>query len=513
MDHNLLVAELIRKGMDLDLAKLYAQKEFQKVFDSVNEDKPQFKVPKLSEKTRELFSFFRWYSNDDGTSAMYVRIDMDAEVYVLTSDPMTTASAVMVGGQFLEELMDAAYISFAMDSELSFLEKDDVNPKGESKSGPIMLPSLSEYWETVKKYWIRDTFFRLKETPCEISGDATIPTFLYWDSSLVRQGKHPSWDDWMECFPEYGKEIFRAWIASIFDPQNKGRQCMWIQDQGYTGKSSMIRALTRFMGKRSVAAVSKDSMHNQFGYSTVYGRRLVVYGDNKNPKLLHDSKIHSILGGDIVPIERKNVATFSAPVHSKILIGSNTPPEVDLGARSEVTRLLYIPLQEPPERVMARYCKTDEQGHVIRQKDGTPIFLGGNLEDKLFSEIPAFLYQCQQDYKRLCPNRMDIVVSEKMWDVLNSRCPSPEHLGIEKFVMSELSFGPGKTADPSDMMAAFQEFNKMNRATSFDFSRLKTYLETRHKVTNSHVGGVRLMVGVSIGTSPADLPEPVGIDF
>jgi hypothetical protein len=286
---------------------------------------------------------------------------------------------------------------------------------------------------------------------------------------------------------------------------------MWLQDQGYTGKSSMIRAISRFMGTRSVAAIGKDSMHNQFGYSTVYGRRLAVFGDNKNPKLLHDSKIHSILGGDIVPIERKNIATFSAPIHAKLLIGANTPPEVDLGARSEVTRILYIPLQEPPESVLKGFCALDEHGNVKRQKEGTPVYVGGNLEDLLFHEIHFFLGTCMGDYKELCPNRMDIAMTEEMWDVLNSRCPSPEHLGIEKFVGSELTFGKGLSTDPSDMMAAYQEFNKLNRSTSFDFSRLKTYLETRHKVTNSFVGGVRKMKGVSIGTSQADLPEPVGL--
>lgn len=493
------------------------------IFDSAVEAKEnsparKFWIPKLSDATKKLFYRFRWYSNDDGTTAMYVRASSCKEVYILTQDPYATATAVLTGGpdnETLEDVMAMEYELLAMAGELSFLPTTLGVDLDELSEKDLQLPSFAEYWDTIIKYWKRDSFFRLLTSPVEITDDEKIPAFFYFNYNDLTDGPTDAWDDWMEIFPAYARPVFRAWFASVFDPKNKGRQCFWLQDQGYTGKSSMIRAVTRFMGQRSVAAISKDSMSNQFGYATIYGRRLVVYGDNKNPKLLHDSKVHSILGGDVVSIERKNVQAFSAAVHAKMLIGANVLPEVDLSAKSEISRVLIACLTQPSDRMMKRYCKIDPiTKEILRQADGTPIFIGGNLEDRLYSQIEAFLLKCLPDYSELCPNRMDIAVPRPMYDAIMTRCPSPEFLSMEKFVFEELSFGADKRCAPHDLAEAYGEYEKTHRSSVFDYSRLKNFLTTRYGAEDYIENGKRWIKGVAIEhqMSSEDLEVPVGLE-
>jgi len=516
------LAKLIEIGFPEDQAEATMEKAYEDGLKLMSgEVETVFRIPTINEQTRKLFNFFKWWSNPDGTRAEYV-VDFTSggKQVILTSDPYTTATAIIVldpdGGESrtLEMCMQDEYEKLALKNVLSFLDVKAVDENGVPKR-TVELPSLFEYWETVKPYWARDSWFRLANAPVNISSDKEEATFFYFDSTTISEGPCPKWTEWMEVFPEYAKPVFRAWMWSIFDAKNKGRQAMWLQDQGYTGKSSMISALTKFVGHQTVAAISKDSLGNQFGYSTIYGRRLAVFGDSKNPKLLHDSKIHSILGGDVVSVERKNVQAFSAQVHAKILIGSNHTPEIDLGARSEITRILYIPLHEPSLKTMKKFCKVDERGKIMRQEDGTPVFIGGHLEDELFAEIGHFLFSCQKDYDELCPNRKDILMPKEMYHDLTTRCASPEHMEIEKFVSTELVFDINATVEPGELMEKYREHQASKKGSHFDFSRLKTYLETKHQVKFIVRGEKRYLLGVTLGTpveTPMDERIPVGLE-
>ena len=503
LDYSKSIAHLIiEHSVHVDKAPRILEDLFQQAWDAQSGDsQTEYYIPKLPTEVVQLFSHFAWYSEDDGTHAVYVRNSVEVDTYVLTQDVWNTASSITISGRSLEENMTDYYLVLANKNALPFLNTDDKEKDGSIKVSKRMpLPSLQEYWEVhIEKYWKRDSRFRLPHRPLEITMDPNTPAFFHWDSSRIQPGPHPAWDGWMLSFPEWARKPFRAWIASVLDPENKGRQALWMQDQGYSGKSTVQRVLARFMGKHAVGSISHGSLGNQFGYASIYGKRLVIYGDNKNPKLLHTEKIHSMLGGDIVTIERKNVAPFTAPIHCKLWINANGTPEVDLGARSEVTRLLYIPLQDPPEETLRQFCMLDASGNIKRQKDGTPVYIGGSLEEKLWPELPHFLHTCQQDYLELCPNRKDIALSEEMWEALQSRCPSPEHIGVERFVGEELEIGEDFSVKPGDLQEVFSQWCK-GKSNSFDMSRLRTYLETQH---GCHMEGrtrdkPRLLVGVRL---------------
>lgn len=441
-------------------------------------EESQFRLPVLDEPSRKLLRFFRWCSDRSGTRSMYVRTSIETETYAYTDDPMLSATAITLGGTSLHALMNQAYYGYLEQGEFRWAMR-----KGE---GSMVAPTLDDLWKKhLKAQWEQDGSFRLEQMPTEISADPQRPAFLHVEPAKWVPGPTPAWDGWMEQMPECCRQVFRAWVGSVFDPLNKGRQALWLRDGGYSGKSSVGRALNRYMGGVGVGSISHGSMSDKFGYSSVYGKRLIIYGDNKNARLLSSERVHSLLGHDTVMIERKGIDAFPAIIHARLMVFSNITPDVDLVARNEVSRLCFIPLSEPPEHILSRYCETDLDGRVLRRRDGTPVFIGGNLEDELLSEMGAFLGRCRQDYEELCPHRQDIVVPEPMWELLVRDCASAEHLEAEHFIDGYLEFGEDFECEPVDLKKKWDELG--GKGGPLGWSQFKRHLHDAYRVTTETV--------------------------
>lgn len=141
--------------------------------------------------------------------------------------------------------------------------------------------------------------------------------------------------------PDEG-DVFKAFIWSIFDARNHGRQILYLYDDGYSGKSAVMKAIQEALGKRLCAAVQKDSLSNQFAFSKVWDKRLITVGDNKNTHLHQSEKMKMLTGNDMADVERKNRDSFSWTMNAKVMVSSNTPLEVNLRERNERTRVLPI---------------------------------------------------------------------------------------------------------------------------------------------------------------------------
>jgi hypothetical protein len=254
-----------------------------------------------------------------------------------------------------------------------------------------------------------------------------------------------------------------------------------MHDGGGTGKSSMTGALIDFLGEQHVAAIGKDSLTNQFGFSSIYGKRLIVYGDCKNARILRTEKVHSILGGDTVSIERKNLQPFAGRVYGKLLIGSNIAPEINHEHYNEVSRLIYIPLGDDDDSTKKQYCLLDDNGNLVRDEEGKYINIGGNLRQLLLQEMEAFLFKCRTDYESLCPNGQDIYISDSLRSLGRDVCVSTDELVLDSFADAILEFNPQSWCLPIDIQKAYGEYrhNKaVGKANGTLESELKRYLMT-----------------------------------
>lgn len=253
--------------------------------------------------------------------------------------------------------------------------------------------------------------------PKIFTNDRNTPCFHFFDLEAAKevQGEHPAWDEFTSRFTPDEADVFRAFVWSIFDAENRGRQCLYIYDCGYSGKGVVFDAIAHYIGSDLHAALSKDSAINQFAYSKVWDKRLVTVGDNKNANFVRSQFAHSLLSGDWIDVECKGQDSFSAKPQCRVMVGSNKALSIDAKARNESSRVLPIHPDDSEDALVKRdLVALDEDGNPRRNDLGDPILLGDpEWGEKLKAQFPAFLASCWPAYQKWCPRRCEIIMPKE----------------------------------------------------------------------------------------------------
>jgi hypothetical protein len=473
-------------------------------------------LAEFNDETKELFKYFRWYSDEKGAVSLYCKLSNNTETYVLSRNLLESAQAICLDDkeETIYDWMYRRYRKLVRSKQIAFY--------GAVLGSKKTFPSLKFYWEKCRgeETWKEDPEFRIPHTPLGISDSPEVPCFFYFDLKKLKKGKTPAWDGWLSQFPQQCVPIFKAWVYSIFDPKNMGRQAVWLHDNGYTGKSSVIQAINNYLGQDAAGSISGGSMKTNFAFEPLYGKRLVTYGDCKEPNLIRTPKIHSLLGNDFVTIDRKGLPAFTAKLHAKLIIASNIAPQIDFGANNERTRLLYIPLKEAPESVLKKYCQVDKHGKVKRYKDGSPIVKGGKLTEELTGEMDAFIYSCRESYQELCGTGQDIIVEEAYLDMMKVNCVSEETLRFQSLCHQFLEFKEGDIKCYVTHGNLLKFYNGATSGNAFrssgksDFSRFKKYLLDVYGIKQSKkkrgAFQVDIFLGVKLNDSGLDKADEWG---
>jgi len=253
------------------------------------------------------------------------------------------------------------------------------------------------------------------------SNDPNEPALHYIDLDTVLdyEHEHPTWVQYFKRFSEDDARVLRAFIWSIFDAGNTGRQLLYIYDKdGFSGKSVLMSAIASVLGETLVAALQKDSLNNQFSMAKIWDKRLVIIGDNKNPYLVLSEKMHMVLGSDYADIEKKGRDSFSVKLQTKVIASGNTQLRIDPDATHERSRVIVI-VPKIPDEVLNEIAAHDKQGNIIRDSAGRPQLIGdASFEKRLIAEFRSMLVEAKKDYEELCPTRSSIVLPLSVADRL-----------------------------------------------------------------------------------------------
>ena len=326
--------------------------------------------------------------------------------------------------------------------------------------------------------------------PKIFTNDPTVPCFHYYDLESVKtvEGPYPAWEEFLTRFSEEEADVFKAFVWSIFDAENRGRQCLYLLDRGYSGKSAVINAIANAIGSELHVALSKDSLSNQFAFSKVWDKRFVTIGDNKNQNLVRSQAMHSMLGGDIVDVEYKGRDTFPSRLQCKVFVASNVPLNIDVKARNEYTRVLPIHPDDSDEALIARgIAALDDDGNPRRMSNGNIIVIGDpTWEGRLIDEFRAFLASCYPVYQRMCPKRMDIIMPERSAEILatfdDDRAALLEEILDRNF---EITNSENDFIERAKMQRAFVEAQKDDetyKEARLTFAEWKEFLRRRYNL-------------------------------
>jgi hypothetical protein len=419
----------------------------------VNEHKPG--PIRMSEFSKKLFeSKFRWVSTDDYKQLIYEKVNNFQSVYSLVGcdpEPRQVVLAIISSPKY-HELEDYYYNHF------------------EEILGPVAIDKVPEFPKYLEHEYLRfrqDRSYMLPEQPVGISNDPNVATFFYFDTNRPVAGPHPVWDSWTKQMCDGDKDLFMAWVYSIFVAENHGRQCLWLTDAGLSGKTSVANVIIKHFST-GFTAVSHGAVDRPWFFAQVFGKRGVIYSDNKNPLLLMQEKIHALLGGDSVMIERKHEQCFAGRVYAKLLVFSNVNPEVNVNRLHETSRIIHIHLN-------ANTTGT----HIL---DG--IAVGDNsFEQGLTDEIWYFLYDCKKAYAELCPTNCEIVVKRETRMAMMGAIESEEYVQFEGMMETIFDKTDSSSFLPSiDVSNFFFDKKRCPWSDNFTVKHFKQYLADVHDI-------------------------------
>lgn len=396
---------------------------------------------------------------------------------------------------------------YGTEGEDGFIYTDvSVSRRGSSPKQPTVFEYLAtaiSILPTVKEKEI--------EFPAIYTSEPETNAMNYFDiESIIEPATEADIPAWVEFGLKYTDDewdVFKAFIYSVFDSRNKGRQCLYQYDKGFTAKSVLQSVLVHFMGENNVAALQKDSLLNQFGFSKIWDKRLVILGDNKNKRIIHTEKIHMLLGGDFCDVEHKGRNSFSSKLSGKLIINGNVTPYIDANATHERTRVILLK-PKMNQKVIEKLAAKDADGNIILDSSGNPQLLGDpTFATKLKSEFPKFLYICKESYERLCPTHGNIQLPKSIMESLYDLGEEEESL-YDEVMEKKLCFNSSYVCKKADVLLMWKKHaERFGLDTSTNgYSNFITYLKNKVGVTEGKkmIDGIR--VNCYIGM---DISRPV----
>ena len=209
----------------------------------------------------------------------------------------------------------------------------------------------------------------------------------------------------------YGDVIdFRKIFYNILVPNTKPLFHIFYDDGvGGTGKSTLLEVLTMIVGENFTSNVLLDQFGNRFIFANMLGKYLNIGDDNgKNDELQNVGTLKSIITGNRVTIDRKNISPIEVRIFAKQLFATNILPYIDFTDGGIMRRLNIVPMNRViPSDI--KLCKLDEDelGHIIYEVLNSNDLDKGENELAIMSSPLYRFYTAQEDktyekYKYFC---------------------------------------------------------------------------------------------------------------
>lgn len=186
---------------------------------------------------------------------------------------------------------------------------------------------------------------------------------------------------------EYLKSLYTLypdieWIDIIYNiivPNTKPMFHIFYDDGvGGTGKSTLLEVLTKIVGEQNVSNVLLDQFGNRFIFSNMLGKYLNIGDDNgRNDELQNVGTLKSIVTGNRVTIDRKNMQPIECRIFAKQLFATNILPYIDFTDGGLMRRLNIVLMNKViPSNMVLPDLNAHEIGEIIY----TTLTYGKDLE-------------------------------------------------------------------------------------------------------------------------------------
>lgn len=166
----------------------------------------------------------------------------------------------------------------------------------------------------------------------------------------------------------YPKINFRSILYNILVPNTQPYFHIFYDDGvGGTGKSTLLEVITKIVGEKFTSNVLLDQFGNRFIFSNMLGKYVNIGDDNgKNDELQNVGTLKSMITGNRITIDRKNITPIEVRIFAKQLFATNILPYIDFTDGGIMRRLNIVPMNEVIPKSM-KLCEFDEEeiGHIV----------------------------------------------------------------------------------------------------------------------------------------------------
>ncbi len=135
------------------------------------------------------------------------------------------------------------------------------------------------------------------------------------------------------------EEIF-GWCL---DTDSRIQRAVLLLGEGANGKSTYLRLLRRFLGRRNCVGITLQSLvSNRFATSRLFGKLANIYPDLPTTKIRDAGVLKALTGGDAITAERKYERSFTFVNKSKQIFSSNRPPVIEDDSYAMWRRMLIM---------------------------------------------------------------------------------------------------------------------------------------------------------------------------
>jgi putative DNA primase/helicase len=140
-----------------------------------------------------------------------------------------------------------------------------------------------------------------------------------------------------EIFADHGEDLDKAiellqmWYGYCLTSDTSQQKMLVLTGPSRSGKSTIEKVLRCLLGQDNVAGIRLSSFQEQFGLSTLIGRQLAVMGDvrvGKSDRGEITQKLLSVIGEDVLDIDRKYKTPISSKVNAKLMLIGNEVPSL-----------------------------------------------------------------------------------------------------------------------------------------------------------------------------------------
>ena len=226
------------------------------------------------------------------------------------------------------------------------------------------------------------------------SNDNGVYCKSYMDLDLLGVDENmptPAFDSFLRQIScdEY-REAFMGWVYSIFVAENKGRQILYMDGRGKSGKSTIIKHIYRYLQRINpilVQALENNKwLEDKFSLSSYKDVRFVMLSDCSDRWLMKRDTIRQLTGGDVVVNRAIGKNKISCEVYAKIMVASNYMPFISSMFQHELTRIMYVKLDDK------------KVAESLEAWDATKMGEWGGCIEK---ELETFIKKCKPFYYKL----------------------------------------------------------------------------------------------------------------